>query len=204
MAGLKPKIPSGTDGIFAIGWYVKDKGRKKRKRGKMKNNEMQTWLKKGVAVSKGDARIALRGEIDALYAECVCACAAAREKGGFVFEGLAEIANKVGELMRCEALCEGMAFDGVLGYTAKELREVSQNPKKYFGTDYFWPDENAGARMAAANRLRTAIRRCEREAVRAFPEGEDWQLSVITCLNRLSGAAYILMIKIKAEEQDDH
>jgi len=170
----------------------------------MKNNETQTWLKKGVAVSKGDQRIAFRGEVDALYAECVCACAAAREKGGFVFEGLAEISKIIGKLMRCEALCEGMEFYGVLGYSADQLREVSQNPKKYFGSDFFWPDENACTRMAALNRLRTAIRRCEREAVRAYPEGEDWQISIIACLNRLSSAAYILMLELKSEEINDH
>lgn len=170
----------------------------------MKNNETKTWLKKGEAVSKGEARIAFRGEIDALYAECLCACAAAKEKGGPVFGGLAEILKKTGKLMRCEALCESMELDGVLGYTGDELREVSQNPKKYLGTDHFWPDENVSARMAAVNRLRTAVRRCEREAVRAYPEGEDWQASIITCLNRLSSAAYILMLKLKSEEENDH
>lgn len=170
----------------------------------MKNNETKTWLKNGVAVSKGDHRIAFRGEIDALYAEAVCACAAARDKSGFLLDGLAEIAKMVGELMRCEALCESMEFYGVLGYSAEELRAVSQNPKKYFGTDYFWPDENASVPMAATNRLRTVIRKCEREAVRAYPEGEAWQLSIITCLNRLSSAAYILMLRLKTEEKNDH
>ena len=170
----------------------------------MKNNETKTWLNKGTAVSKGEARIAFRGEVDALQAECVCACVAAKELGGPVFEGLAEIMQITGKLMRCEALCENMEFYGVLGYSEEQLRTVSQNPKKYFKTDYFWPDENASAPMAALNRLRTVIRRCERAAVRAYPEAEDWQISIITVLNRLSSAAYILMLMLRTEEEDDH
>ncbi len=167
----------------------------------MKNNEMKTWLNQGTAVSKGDHRIAFRGEIDSLYAECVCACVDAREKGSLAFPGFAEISKTVGKLMRCEALCESMEFYGVLGYTADELRQLSQNPQKFFGIGFFWPDENASVAMAAANRLRASIRRCERAAVRAYPEGEEWQTSIITCLNRLSSAAYILMIKLKLEEE---
>jgi ethanolamine utilization cobalamin adenosyltransferase len=170
----------------------------------MKNHETKTWLNKGVAVGKGDARIAFRGEIDALQAECVCACVAAKERSGFVLEGLAEMIKVTGRLMRCEALCENMEFYGVLGYSPEELRRISQNPNKYFGTGYFWPDENASAPMAALNRLRTVIRRCERAAVLAYPQEEDWQLSIITALNRLSSAAYILMLKLKAEEENDH
>lgn len=166
----------------------------------MKSDEMKTWLNQGTAVSKGEKRIAFRGEIDSLYAECVCACADVRGEDELAFSGFAEIAKTIGKLMRCEALCENMEFYGVLGYSADELRRVSQNPKKFFGIDFFWPDENAGVPMAAANRLRASIRRCERAAVLAYPEGEAWQLSIITCLNRLSSAAYILMVKLKLEE----
>ena len=169
----------------------------------MKNNESKTWLKNGTAVGKGDKIIALRGEIDSLYAECICACSVAK-KGGFVFEGLAEISKVVGRLMRCEALCESTEFCGVFGYSAEQLREVSQNPGKHLGASHFWPDENAGVEMAAINRLRAQIRRCEREAVRAYPECEPWQESIIACLNRLSSAVYILMLKLNLEEKNDH
>ena len=99
----------------------------------MKSDEMKTWLNQGTVVSKGEKRIAFRGEIDSLYAECVCACADVRGKNGLAFSGFAEISKTVGKLMRCEALCENMEFYGVLGYSVDDLRQFSQNPKKYFG-----------------------------------------------------------------------
>ena len=147
--------------------------------------------------------IAFRGEIDSLYAECICACTAA-PKNRFVFKGLAEISKVVGQIMRCEALCESTEFCGVFGYSGDELREVSHHPEKYLGASYFWPDENASPCMAALNRLRAEVRRCEREAVRAYPKPEPWQASIIECLNRLSSAVYILMLKLNLEEKNDH
>ena len=169
----------------------------------MKNNESRTLLKNGIAVGKGDRIIAFRGEIDSLYAECICACTAA-PKGGFVFEGLAEISKVIGRIMRCEALCESTEFCGVFGYSGDDLREISQNPGKHLGMAHFWPDENASLCMASLNRLRSEVRRCEREAVRAYPECEPWQISIIECLNRLSSAVYILMLKLNLEENNDH
>lgn len=169
----------------------------------MKNNESKTCLKKGIIIDKGDRVIAFRGEIDSLYAECIYACSVA-EKGGFVFEGLAEISKVIGRIMRCEALCESTEFCGVFGYSGDELREVSQNPEKHLGMAHFWPDENASLSMAALNRLRAEVRGCEREAVRAYPECEPWQISIIACLNRLSSAVYILMLKLNLEEKNDH
>jgi len=44
----------------------------------MKDNESQTWLNKGTVCQKGDQAIAFRGEIDSLYAECIVACAVAK------------------------------------------------------------------------------------------------------------------------------
>lgn len=169
----------------------------------MKNNESKTLLKKGIVVGKGDRAIAFRGEIDSLYAECIHACTVA-EKDGFVFKGLAEISKVVGQIMRCEALCESMEFCGVFGYSGEQLREVSHNPEKHLGAGHFWPNEYASPAMAALNRLRAEARRCERAAVRAYPECEPWQVSIIECLNRLSSAVYILMLKLDLEEKNDH
>ncbi|MEI6100960.1 MAG: hypothetical protein WCP73_03885 [Eubacteriales bacterium] len=166
----------------------------------MKGNESKTWLKKGTVCGKGDERIAFRGEIDSFYAECIVACTVAKQANGKVFEGLAEISNIIGHIMRCEALCESTGFCGVLGYTGDQLREISQNPEKHFGIGYFWPDENATPLMAQLNHLRAEVRCCERMAVRAYPDLEEWQTSIIACLNRLSSAVYILMLKLKLEE----
>lgn len=166
----------------------------------MKGNESKTWLKKGTVCGKGDQAIAFRGAIDSLYAECIWACSVAKDANEAAFQGLAEISKVIGNLMRCEALCENTEFSGVFGLSGDELREFSQNPKKHFGLDHFWPDENAAPLMAALNRLRAEVRRCEREAARAYPECEDWQVSIIACLNRLSSAVYILMLKLRLEE----
>lgn len=166
----------------------------------MKGNESKTWLKKGTVCGKGDQAIAFRGAIDSLYAESIWACTIAKDANRAAFGGLAEISKVIGNLMRCEALCESTEFSGVFGLSGDALRDVSQNPKKHLGQDHFWPDENATPLMAALNRLRTEVRRCEREAVRAYPECEDWQVSIIACLNRLSSAVYILMLKLRLEE----
>ena len=170
----------------------------------MKNNESKTWLKKGIAVDKGDRVIAFRGEIDSLYAECIHACSVA-EKGGFVFQGLTEITKVIGGVMRCEALCESTEFCGVFGYSGDELREVSQKPGTISGGRPFLARMRMRVRAWLRwNRLRTEVRRCEREAVWAYPECEPWQLSIIACLNRLSSAVYILMLKLNLEEKNDH
>jgi len=167
----------------------------------MKDNESQTWLNKGTVCQKGDQAIAFRGEIDSLYAECIHACSITKGSEGFVFQGLTEISKVIGGLMRCEALCESMEFCGVLGYSGDELREISQNPEKHLGVGHFWPDENASPAMAALNSLRAEVRRCEREAVRTYPENQPWQVSIIECLNRLSSAVYILMLRLKLKEE---
>jgi ethanolamine utilization cobalamin adenosyltransferase len=184
-------------------FFSKEKVRIKERglqRGTMKGNESNTWLKKGTVCGKGDQSIAFRGAIDSLYAECIWACTVAKNASRETFCGLTEISKVIGNIMRCEALCESTEFSGVFGLSADQLREISQNPQKHFGLDYFWPDENASPLMAALNRFRAEVRRCEREAVRAYPESEDWQESIIACLNRLSSAAYILMLKLRLEE----
>jgi ethanolamine utilization cobalamin adenosyltransferase len=165
----------------------------------MEKNEGATLLYGKETVEKDDPQIMLRGEIDSLYARAVYTCAFVKQYGRVqVTGGMEDIVRVVRELMRAEATCQRPEVGGILGMDLDEVRHVSHHVNAELGLEPYMPDENTDEATALLNLLRTEIRRAERAAVYAGgdnPANEQIQL----VLNRLSSAAYILMLESRAE-----
>ncbi|MDR2174438.1 MAG: hypothetical protein LBO82_00695 [Synergistaceae bacterium] len=167
-----------------------------------------TSLSGKTIVKKSNPRIEFRGRLDSLDAFVVSIQILAKREGvPALAEKLEEIRLKVRDILSCEVTgrpCEDLSLWG-LG--SDEIRERSHYPKKYFGIGHILPHHTMGIAAAALNTLRTQIREAELCACRAFEEAafieeetlpiERETLSgrpdIVKVLNRLSGAAYILI-----------
>ena len=165
----------------------------------MRDNEGKTSLRGQEIVSKCDPRIELRGQIDSLLAQAVLNCAYAEHYGYTnVTLGAKDIVRVVRELMRAEATGEKPEIKTILGMSFDELRDVSNNPREELGVQHYMPDENTDLMSAHLNVLRTDIRRTERTAW--CLEDDSPQMEALRLvLNRLSSAAYILMLECRSE-----
>ena len=164
----------------------------------MRENESKTVLRGKSAVEKSDPQIMLRGEIDGLLARAVMTCAYAKHVGYTeIVSGTEDIVRVIRELMRCEALGETPCVTEILGMSLDELRTASQKPKSELGLEHYIPDAETDLMTAHLNLLRTDIRRTERAAC-AAEKGNPADAGIQMVLNRLSSAAYILMLENRA------
>lgn len=161
----------------------------------MKGEETNTLLFGKKTAQKDCPEIMLRGELDCLMAQAVLVCAYAKQYGHVdIIGGTEDIVRVVRELVRSEALGEPPDVEEILGMDFEELRHVSHHPKTELGADHYFPDENTDMMTALLNLLRTDIRRAERACVGAKDDGPaNGEIQLV--LNRLSSAAYILMIE---------
>lgn len=165
----------------------------------MKQNEAQTLLNANEVVGKDCAQIALRGEIDSIYARAVHLCAYARQYDYMDLLGnLEDILRVIRKLMYSEATGTPPEVEHIMGLDLDEVRRASHHPESELGVPGYMPDEHTDEMSALLNILRADIRRAERAAVCAgtgHPPNEGIQL----VLNRLSSAVYILMLENRAE-----
>jgi ethanolamine utilization cobalamin adenosyltransferase len=119
---------------------------------------------------------------------------------------LAEVLNYARAVMRAEVIGEKLPPMKLFGMDEGEIRDRSHNPMKYFGLPHFMPVKvDDGEAVLALNTLRTMAREVEIAAYEAFktksgaPDRED----IVTGLNRLSSALYILMFKARIRRTHD-
>ncbi|MBO2526960.1 MAG: ATP-binding protein [Clostridiales bacterium] len=161
--------------------------------------EEMTHLHGNVLVQKTHPRIAFRGKIDALEAE-ILLCQTAAGGNAALISALQEMLDFVRSLIRADVLGEAVQEVKLCGFSAKELREHSHHPEKYYGQSHFLPAYTDGAVLLHLNRLRTHVRQTELACCRAFSdrEGRCERPDMVLALNRLSALCWILMIRIKA------
>ncbi|MDR1979762.1 MAG: hypothetical protein LBQ42_13585 [Synergistaceae bacterium] len=168
---------------------------------KDKKQEHTTRLSAGVIVDKSNARIEFRGRLDSLSAAVVALQVTGRREGrDSLVEELEEVRAKIYDVLSCEVTgkpCEGLALWGL---DSEEIRKRSHRPAKYFGLGHIRPHHTMGVIAAGLNELRTKVRETELSACRAFyaPEGPE-RLDIVTVLNRLGSALYILTYKYLPE-----
>lgn len=163
--------------------------------------EHMTHLYGNTLVFKNHPRIEFRGEIDMLESEILLAQRAALQDGYTqLVQDLDETLQFVRNLIRADVLGEPVGEFKLLGLDAAALREQSHNPQKYYGQSHFMPAYTDGDALLALNKVRTAVRRTERAAYRAFcdADGAVIREDIILALNRLSSLYWILEIKTKA------
>lgn len=161
--------------------------------------EEMTHLHGNVLVLKTHPRIAFRGKIDALEAE-ILLCQAAANGNSSLISALQEMLDFVRTLIRADVLGEPVKEVHLCGLSAKELREHSHHPEKYYGQSHFLPSYSDGVLLLQLNRLRTSVRQAELACCKAFSdrEGKCERPDMVQALNRLSSLCWILMIRIKA------
>lgn len=164
----------------------------------MRGDEGRTVLRGDETVGKCDPRIEFRGQIDALLAQAVLNCAYAEHYGYTnVTLGAQEIVRAIRELMRAEATGEAPEITSIMGMTPDELREASYNPRAELGLDHYYPDEHIDLMTAHLNILRTEIRNVERTCWCLEDDSKEMQAMGLI-LNRLSSAAYLLMLECRS------
>jgi ethanolamine utilization cobalamin adenosyltransferase len=168
---------------------------------KKQKQEHTTFLSKGVIVDKSSARVEFRGRLDNLSAAVVTLQITGQREGeASLVEELEEVRAKIYDILSCEVTgkpCEDLTLWGL---NSQEIHERSHHPMKYWGLDHIRPHHAMGIIAAGLNALRTKVRETELSACRAFqtPHGPE-RLDIITVLNRLSSALYILMYKYLPE-----
>jgi len=167
--------------------------------------EHMTHLYGNMLVFKDHPRIVFRGKLDSLESKILEAQISCYKLGMTkLVDDLEEILLFVRQIVRSEVLSEGMDEFNLLGMTAKELREMSHFPKKYFGLDHYQPSYELGEAVVVINSLRSLTRETELQAYQAFKSehGSVEREDIIRTLNRLSSLFWIMMFRIRVGQYD--
>ncbi|MCM3290723.1 cobalamin adenosyltransferase [Paenibacillus sp. MER 180] len=167
--------------------------------------EHMTHLYGNMLVFKDHPRILFRGKLDSLETKLLEAqISCFKLNMTKLVDDLEEILQFVRRVVRCEVLSESIEEFHLLGMTAKELREQSHFPKKYFGLEHFQPSYEMGEAVVVINALRTLTRETELLAYQAFKKehGEADREDIIRSLNRLSSLFWIIMFRIRVGHYD--
>lgn len=168
--------------------------------------EHMTHLRGNLLVFKDNGRIALRGAIDSLESEIILVQIAAQKEGSKkLVDDLEEIIRFIRSLLRSEITGEQVSDFHLQGLDAKEIREQSYHPSKYFGVRHFLPTYKHGEMVAHLNKLRTLTRRTELIAFKAFKTEENKveRVDIIRAFNRLSSLFWIMMFKYITDKYKD-
>ena len=159
--------------------------------------EHMTHLNGEYLVPKTHPRIAFRGAMDTLQAELLLCC---RETGESRLEEILDLARA---LLRCDVLEEPVPEKPLCGLSQEELRRRSHFPQKYYGQAHFMPAPGDSRKVLLLNRARCLSRAAELAAVHAFTDrdGNPIRTDILRALNRMSSMLYLLMIELKAKEQ---
>lgn len=168
--------------------------------------EHMTHLRGNLLVFKDNGRIALRGAIDSLESEIILVQIIAQKEGSMkLVNDLEEIIRFIRRLLRCEVSGEPVEEFCLQGLNAKDMREQSYHPSKYFGIKHFLPTYKNGEMVANLNKLRTLTRRTELIAFKAFKNDEYKveRVDIIRAFNRLSSLFWIMMFKYMTDRYRD-
>lgn len=152
-----------------------------------------TYLDADTVVSKSHPRIFLRGKLDTLISSTVLV------QTGFdgnnklpavLKNGLSDINVWLWQILQAEVSGDPLPDQTMCGMNAEAIRLVSHDPMTYLGQGHIVPDVALGPNVALLNWLRAQVREVEVAYVQVGMERED----LLTSLNRLSSALYVLML----------
>jgi len=158
--------------------------------------EHMTHLNREILVEKTHPRICFRGAMDTLEAELLLGILQLPA----LKKELEEVLKLARNVLRCEVLDSPLEEETLFGLDEKELRSHSHFPQNFYGQPHFMPSAQDGETILRLNRIRTLVRNTERSLVAALPGRTD----LIRGLNRMSSGIYILMIRSKCYETENH
>ena len=163
--------------------------------------EFMTQIEGNKLVFKDHQRIAFRGKLDSTEAQALYTLSLIDDSKKQIKAGLKEIYLHLRKMMRAEVLGEHLEEFSMLSMDQAQLRELSHNPKKYFGNGHFILTGEEDKDVLLLNILRTRLRELEIEGLRAFrKENTVDRKDIMMNLNRLSSAVYVLMLKATYEK----
>lgn len=151
-------------------------------------------------VLKTHPRIVLRGRLDSITAECIVLQhqLPAVQEFPAVAGYFADLRSFMGRVLRAEVTGEALGDLAMGDMDTDTLHKISHNPLKYLQHDHIVPAAEHGLDVALLNRLRAEVREVELLAAEIYLD-VSLQLSrsdIVTGLNRLSSAIYVLMMLI--------
>ena len=168
--------------------------------------EHMTTIIKNRLVNKDHPRIIFRGAIDSFLAELYKVMVKPNVLDNSpLLSDLISIKDFLKKMQYAEVTESYLEDVNLLGLTAKELREHSHNPQKYYKVDHLFNlDYTAGELVLDLNYLRTKARELEIKAFNAYYECSKLKREdIIKGLNRLSSAFYIMELKAVAKAYKD-
>ena len=165
--------------------------------------EHMTHLDRATLVVKSHPRIVLRGKLDSLEADILCAQVTAEKAN------CPRLVTQLGDaltLVRCVLSADfnraPLAEQGLGGFSLDEIREASHHPTHYLAEGHVLPNHIQGELAALLNQLRTRARETELEAVIAYKGESSPPKDIIRALNRLSSYFYVLQLQIIARQRE--
>lgn len=162
--------------------------------------ETMTQLFGNTLVDKSHNRIKLRGELDILFGKWILLMKEIDSKKiTKLHKDMKSIEEFIGNILKSEILETPLENPILLGESLDKIKEISHNPKKYFSLEHLFNiNSDYDLLVLKLNELRGYSRKVEISAVEAFDQCS--RLDLLTALNRLSSAIYIVMLKgVKGE-----
>ena len=162
-----------------------------------KKAEHMTHLSQQTLVTKGHPIITFRGKLDSLQAEILLL----QKEAGAPVSALQDMLTIVRNLMKAEVLDQPVGDFLIGGMGEDELHERSHHPQKYYGIGHFLPSCEDDIILLRLNRLRTMVRETELACYHAFAQknGKLSRSDILTALNRMSSACWVLCLARKGE-----
>lgn len=168
--------------------------------------EHMTHIHGNKLVVKNHPVIALRGKLDSMEAAIIQVQYLADQKGKQeIVQELEEILSYCRQMLACEVMGKPLPQVKLLGLDEGQQRDVSHNPKKYFGIGHLMPNYQMDEWCIQFNLLRTQSREVELAGIAAFvsPDGQVERKDILQGLNRLSSVFYIMMCRAAAKIYDN-
>lgn len=162
--------------------------------------EYMTQLYGNILVNKNTPRIVFRGKIDSFLSKWLVLEKELNEnKNNKLNNDLESITNFIKKIQLAEILNKELDDITVLGDSLERVKEISHNPKKYFNQNHMFDISIKNSYLVLRlNELRGLSRELELSGIDALLN--ENKIDILTALNRLSSAIYVMMLKGESGE----
>lgn len=169
--------------------------------------EHMTQISGNILVSKNDERIIFRGKLDSLKSKWLILQKEFENYGNEKLnKDMESVTGFIKKIILAEVLDTELEETKVLGETLDKIKEISHNPKKFFGIGHMFDISVKNSMLVLKlNEMRSNCRECEITGVTAFltEKGIAEKKEILKALNRLSSIIYVMMLKGEKGEYGD-
>lgn len=169
--------------------------------------EHMTQISGNILVKKNDERIIFRGKLDSLQAKWLILQKEFENYGNEKLQkDMESVAIFIKKIVSAEVLDMEMEEIKVFEETLDKIKEISHNPKKFFGIGHLFDISIKNSILVLKlNEMRSNSREIEIAGVTAFlnEKGIVAKKEILKALNRLSSVIYVMMLKGEKGEYGD-